>query len=96
MLWNTFFTSQIIRNISDDHEILCVVTTEDTQQGRGKRILPSDVKTANELNIPLLQPKHLNDKEFITDLINYNADLFLVVALESYQKMFGIFLEKEQ
>ena len=82
-----FFTSQIIRNISDDHEILCVVTTEDTQQGRGKKILPSDVKkTANELNIPLLQPKHLNDKEFITDLINYNADLFLVVAFRKLPK----------
>ena len=32
-----FFTSEIIRNISDDHEILCIVTTEDTKQGRGKK-----------------------------------------------------------
>ena len=82
------FTSEIIKNIERCNDIVCIVTTEDTQKGRGKKILPSDVKkTAFELDIPILQPKKLDDKEFIEKLKEYNADLFLVIAFRKLPKV---------
>lgn len=82
------FTSEIIKNIERCNDIVCIVTTEDTQKGRGKKILPSDVKkTAFELDIPILQPNKLDDKEFIDKLKEYNADLFLVIAFRKLPKV---------
>tara|TARA_B100001057_G_scaffold183815_1_gene184500 strand:- start:1917 stop:2876 length:960 start_codon:yes stop_codon:yes gene_type:complete len=82
------FTSEIIKNIERCNDIVCIVTTEDTQKGRGKKILPSDVKkTAVELDIPILQPNRLDDKEFIEKLKEYNADLFLVIAFKKLPKV---------
>ena len=82
------FTSEIIKNIERCNDIVCIVTTEDTQKGRGKKILPSDVKkTAFELDIPILQPNKLGDKEFIEKLKEYNADLFLVIAFRKLPKV---------
>ena len=82
------FTSEIIKNIERCNDIVCIVTSEDTQKGRGKKILPSDVKkTAFELNIPILQPNKLDDKEFIEKLEEYNADLFLVIAFRKLPKV---------
>ena len=82
------FTSEIIKNIERCNDIVCIVTTEDTQKGRGKKILPSDVKkTAFELDIPILQPNKLDDKEFIEKLKKYNADLFLVIAFRKLPKV---------
>lgn len=82
------FTSEIIKNIERCNDIVCIVTTEDTQKGRGKKILPSDVKkTAFELDIPILQPNKLDDKEFIDKLKEYNADLFLVIAFRKLPKI---------
>lgn len=82
------FTSEIIKNIERCNDIVCIVTTEDTQKGRGKKILPSDVKkTAFELDIPILQPNKLDDREFIEKLKEYNADLFLVIAFRKLPKV---------
>ena len=82
------FTSEIIKNIERCNDIVCIVTTEDTQKGRGKKILPSEVKkTAFELDIPILQPNKLDDKEFIEKLKEYNADLFLVIAFRKLPKV---------
>ena len=82
------FTSEIIKNIERCNDIVCIVTTEDTQKGRGKKILPSDVKkTAFELDIPTLQPNKLDDKEFIEKLKEYNADIFLVIAFRKLPKV---------
>ena len=82
------FTSEIIKNIERCNDIVCIVTTEDTQKGRGKKMSPSDVKkTAFELDIPILQPNKLDDKEFIEKLKEYNADLFLVIAFRKLPKV---------
>ena len=82
------FTSEIIKNIERCNDIVCIVTSEDTQKGRGKKMLPSDVKkTAFELDIPILQPNKLDDKEFIDKLKEYNADLFLVIAFRKLPKV---------
>ena len=82
------FTSEIIKNIERCNDIVCIVTTEDTQKGRGKKISSSDVKkTAFDLEIPVLQPNKLDDKEFIEKLKEYNADLFLVIAFRKLPKV---------
>jgi len=81
------FSSQILREISKNNDILCVVTSEDSQKGRGKKIQFPDIKkTGIELGVPVLQPKNLKDQIFIKSLQNFNADVFLVIAFRKLPK----------
>lgn len=65
------------------HELLCVVTSSDKKSGRGMKINLSEVKKYSiENDLKLLQPQSLNDEEFITELKQYQADLFVVVAFK--------------
>ncbi len=67
-----------------DHgfEILAVVTAPDALGGRGGKILiESPVKKyAVETGIPILQPTNLKSEQFQQQLLNLNADIFIVVA----------------
>jgi methionyl-tRNA formyltransferase len=70
-----------------EHEVTAVVTTPDTQKGRGMQLSHSPVKDfAMENGIPVLQPKDLNDDDFIEHLIDLDADLFVVVAFRILPK----------
>ncbi|MDG2138823.1 MAG: methionyl-tRNA formyltransferase [Flavobacteriales bacterium] len=81
------FSSQILKEISKNNDILCVVTGEDSKQGRGKKIQFPDIKkTGIELGVPVLQPKNLKDQIFIKSLQNFNADVFLVIAFRKLPK----------
>jgi len=81
------FSSQILRKISKNNDILCVVTSEYSQKGRGKKIQFPDIKkTGIELGVPVLQPKNLKDQKFIKRLQNFNADIFLVIAFRKLPK----------
>ncbi len=67
--------------IKDKHEILALITAPDTKKGRGRKIVANAIKNyAIDNNIPVLQPKNLKDKEFITHVKSFNADVFVVVA----------------
>ena len=58
-----------------------VVTTPDKKAGRGRKINQSAVKeyaVENDLNV--LQPANLKDADFLSELKNLDADLFVVVA----------------
>jgi methionyl-tRNA formyltransferase len=69
--------------IATSHEVVAVVTVTDKEQGRGKKILPSPVKQfAVDNNIPVFQPESLKSEEFVTQLKEINADLFIVVAFK--------------
>ena len=69
------------------HELLCVVTSSDKKSGRGMKINLSEVKKYSiENDLKLLQPQSLNDEEFITELKQYQADLFVVVAFKFLPK----------
>lgn len=58
-----------------------VVTVPDKPSGRGRKITKSAVKEFAEFsNLPVMQPSNLKDPEFITQLKQLNADLFIVVA----------------
>lgn len=61
--------------------IEAVVTSTDKPAGRGQKIQFSEVKQfAIEKNLPLLQPEKLKDPQFLQQLSDLEADLFVVVA----------------
>lgn len=63
------------------HEIVGVVTVADKASGRGQKIHESPVKTfAVEHNLPSFQPEKLRNPQFLEDIRNLNADVFVVVA----------------
>src|SRR5690606_40692595 len=72
---------------SSNHKIVALVTVPDKEKGRGQKVSYSPVKEfALKNNIPLLQPEKLKDENFIQQLKNYNADLFVVVAFRILPK----------
>jgi len=69
------------------HEVLAVVTAPDKPVGRGLKIKPSPVKElALDYEIPVLQPEKLSDPEFIHQLTDFQAELFVVVAFRILPK----------
>ena len=76
------FAVESLRKIhSSRAELAAVVTAPDRPAGRGKKLKSSAVKNfAIENRIPVLQPTNLKDPEFIKEIQEINADLFVVVA----------------
>ncbi|GIV27612.1 MAG: methionyl-tRNA formyltransferase [Bacteroidia bacterium] len=69
------------------HNVLSVVTTPDKPAGRGLKLQSSAVKEcAIKHNIPVLQPEKLKDPDFLQQLKNLNADVFVVVAFRMLPK----------
>ncbi|MBM3178384.1 MAG: methionyl-tRNA formyltransferase [Bacteroidetes bacterium] len=67
--------------IHSTHKVVGVVTAPDRPQGRGLKLVPSDVKVcAEKYSLPVLQPEKLKDPEFLKQLSDLQADLFVVVA----------------
>lgn len=69
--------------------VVGVVTSTDKLGGRGgKQLLESEVKKAAvRLGLPVLQPKSLKAKSFLTELRALNADLHVVVAFRMLPKL---------
>lgn len=71
----------------NNHEIVAVVTAEDKPAGRGRKLKKSAVKEyAEKENIKILQPEKLKNENFINELKELNADLFVVVAFRMLPK----------
>ena len=63
------------------HEIIAVVSNPPKRIGRGNKIQETAVGiTAKAMEIPLLQPPKLNDKQFLQYLSWMKPDIFVVVA----------------
>ncbi|MBC8286544.1 MAG: methionyl-tRNA formyltransferase [Nitrospinae bacterium] len=63
------------------HSILAVITQPDKPKGRGQKLLVSPIKQyALDSDLPLLQPKTVNDPEFIERLKQNQPDIIIVVA----------------
>ncbi len=74
------FADYILRDLIDNHEVLAVVTRQDTRSGRGKKLTFPPVKfTAIEHDIPVYQYAKL-DSEFEDMLHEYKPDVVIVVA----------------
>lgn len=77
------------------HKILSLVTVPDKQKGRGQKISSSPVKEFGiKNNIPILQPEKLKDDNFIRQLSDFNADLFVIVAFRILPKEFFTVMPK--
>lgn len=71
----------VLEAVAKEFEVLAVVTNEDKEQGRGRKLQPSEVKVAAEkIGLPILQPNDLKAAEFAEELRKYDADIFLVFA----------------
>ncbi|MDP2060773.1 MAG: methionyl-tRNA formyltransferase, partial [Flavobacteriaceae bacterium] len=69
------------RILSENFEVVAVVTVPDKPSGRGQKLHSSAVKNFAVMhNIPVLQPEKLKATEFLKDLASFSADLFVVVA----------------
>lgn len=63
------------------YSIACVVTNPDKPAGRGRKLSFTPIKEkANSLQLPVIQPESLKDPQFIENLKNLSADIFVVVA----------------
>lgn len=69
------------------HEVAAVVTAPDKPRGRGKQVSFTPIKAfALEHSIKVLQPENLKDENFISELEELNADLFVIVAFRILPK----------
>jgi len=70
--------------IESKHNVLAVVTAPDKQRGRGRKVSFTPVKEfAIKNNLPVFQPERLkNNLEFIEELKQFDADLYVVVAFK--------------
>jgi methionyl-tRNA formyltransferase len=71
-----------------NHEVVGVVTVADKASGRGQKINQSAVKVyAVENNLNVLQPEKLRNPEFLEQIKNLDADVFVVVAFRMMPKI---------
>ncbi|MDE5568284.1 MAG: methionyl-tRNA formyltransferase [Muribaculaceae bacterium] len=76
-----FAVESLDRLVSENFNIVGVVTATDKPAGRGHKMLQSAVKQyAISHNLNILQPASLKDPEFVESLRELKADLFIVIA----------------
>jgi methionyl-tRNA formyltransferase len=76
-----FAVASLEKLYESGYDIAAVVTAADKPRGRGMKLRQSAVKEfALSKNLKILQPEKLKDPEFISDLQNLNATIFIVVA----------------
>ncbi|MFD2179112.1 methionyl-tRNA formyltransferase [Veronia pacifica] len=76
-----FAASHLAALLSSHHEVVAVYTQPDRPAGRGKKLMPSAVKSlALEHNLPVYQPASLKNEEAQQELATIEADIMVVVA----------------
>lgn len=76
-----FAVSTLGSLLMNGFNVVGVVTAPDKPSGRGRKITKSAVKEFAEFSyLPIFQPVHLKDPEFIEALEKLKADVFIVVA----------------
>ncbi len=81
------FSVPSLEAVHEKFGVKAVVTVPDKPRGRGKKLLPSAVKTkALELNIPVFQPEKLKDEEFLKEMKSLEPDIFIVLAFRILPK----------
>ena len=76
------FAVTILKHLVEhSYKVVGVITASDKPAGRGRKLNESAVKKyAQSVNLPLLQPTNLKDKDFNIELKKLKADLQIVVA----------------
>ena len=76
-----FAVTILNRIVDSSHDVVAVVTAPDRPSGRGQKIRKSEVKIyAEDKGLKIFQPLNLKADEFINQMKNVNADVFVVVA----------------
>lgn len=76
-----FAVTILNRIVDSSHDVVAVVTAPDRPSGRGQKIRKSEVKIyAEDKGLTTFQPLNLKADEFINQMKNVNADVFVVVA----------------
>jgi len=82
-----FAAFSLLKLIEENKNILAVVTLPDRKKGRGKKIISTPVKViANKHNIKVFEALKFDDINLISDLKNFHADIFIVVAFKFLPK----------
>ncbi|MDD3124455.1 MAG: methionyl-tRNA formyltransferase [Candidatus Kapabacteria bacterium] len=75
------FAVPTLKKLAAEYTVSAVVTAPDKPKGRGKQVLPSEVKLAAlELGLPVLQPESLKSAEFAEEIRRLAPDIIVVVA----------------
>jgi methionyl-tRNA formyltransferase len=73
--------------IKEKYNVVAVVTAPDKPAGRGRKLQQSAVKNyALENNLTILQPANLKNEDFLQELKQLQANLFIVVAFRMLPK----------
>jgi len=76
-----FAAENLKRLLEENFFVVACVTQPDRPSGRGLKVIASPIKViSQEKKIPVLQPEDLKDTKFLTQLKNFQADLFSVIA----------------
>lgn len=76
-----FACTSLEKLINSKHKVEAVVTQPDNPSGRHQKLLPTPIKSlALKYKLPVYQPSNLKSKEFLKNLKDIGADLFVVVA----------------
>ena len=71
----------ILRKLAELHDVVGVYTRPDAIRGRGKKLVPSDVKAlAEQLGIPVFTPESLRSAEARESLLELRPDVVCVSA----------------
>ncbi|MDR1705538.1 MAG: methionyl-tRNA formyltransferase [Clostridiales bacterium] len=81
------FAADILQALIDSpHNVRACVSAPDRPRDRGKKVQPTPVRAlAESRGIPVLGPEKARDKDFISELSQIPADIFIVAA-------YGLFL----
>lgn len=75
------FALPCLRALAQRYRVVGVVTQPDKPAGRGRELTPPPIKRlAEELSLPVMQPRRLRDPEAMATLTGWQPDLIVVTA----------------
>lgn len=75
------FALPVLRELADHYLVVGIVTQPDRPAGRGRVLTSPPIKIlADELNLPVIQPRRLNEPDAIQQLHHWAPDLIVVAA----------------
>jgi methionyl-tRNA formyltransferase len=75
------FALPVLRGLAGAYPLVGVVTQPDRPAGRGRTLTPPPVKSlAEELGLPLIQPRRLRDPQAMAQLRQWDPQLIVVAA----------------
>ena len=75
------FALPVLKSLAENYPVVGVITQPDKPAGRGKTLTSPPVKNlADQLNIPVIQPRRMKEAEAREQLHLWDPDLIVVAA----------------